>query len=202
MRVLLIAISLLIVLIFGCEQSEPIMNVLPVIHEITYLPENPDHLTSIQLWVKASDADGDLLSYSWQLNSGCALDDLDHVIIQWRPLSIGNQVVTCTVNDGIDTVSGRIVIPVLEARTSMSGLVIEDATDQILAGVSVNVEGRSTQSDSRGYYFVENLPRQVEVVIRASHPGYKQYTEQYFTHSESLVQDIRMQGAISNGPPE
>jgi len=192
MRGLSFKLLLTLVVLTNCQLSESSYNELPVLHEIRYFPKNPTHLTTIQLQAIATDADGDSLSFSWFLQSGYPFTELDNSLLRWEPTTVGNHEITCSVSDGMDTISSTIIIPVAESRSFIMGHVFDKQTGQILPGVAIEIEGNMTESDSLGSFRVEDLPRKVYVEIRANHSEYELFSVQYYTNSEGHIKDIEM----------
>lgn len=107
------------------EQTPPVSNHAPVLKSIGDKTVEIDH--SLKFTLSATDADGDLLSFSaFPLQPGMTLDPITGKF-SWNPLQAGNYLITFSVSDGKAKDSESIVIHVIAGEKPAPSVPVPDA---------------------------------------------------------------------------
>lgn len=160
----------MLLILVSCE-----INHGPTISDITCNPDSGGAGTDFYLKVYASDPDGDLLIYSWKADEGTFISFTNSSEVQWRsPVSgAGKECqVSVTISDGQKEVSRshRILLGDPELG-SIRGMINFNNIRVPIEGVSLNLGGKTTTSDSDGIFVLSGIPA-IEDTLRATKQDY------------------------------
>ena len=96
--------------------GDPTPNTQPVINSLTANPGTVLQNGTSTLTCDATDADGDYLTYSWSATGG-SITGTSSSEIWTAPSTVGSYTITCTVDDGTDSVSDTATITVHDGTT-------------------------------------------------------------------------------------
>ncbi len=122
---ILVSISLFLILV-GCKKdeapTEP-QNRLPKIESLTANPTTVLISTETTLTCIATDEDGDNLTITWASKRGSFSNGVVGVAVKWvAPSTAGKDTITATVNDGKQTIQGKleIIVGTIPASPTLS----------------------------------------------------------------------------------
>ncbi len=96
----ILCMTILLALLLGCAETEP-ANSPPVIDHFL-IPDEVDPGDTVELQIIARDADGDPLTYVWEIAHG-ELSSTTERLVKWTaPSDIKSTIISAYVNDGVN----------------------------------------------------------------------------------------------------
>jgi len=148
--IILMVVAMASFLFVGCLFTTP--NQPPVI-TTTALPDATVG-TAYTATVKATDADGDALTFTLTGPTGMVISGAG-IISGWTPTKAGIEAVTVAVTDGTDSVSAGFTITVSpvapEPELQLIGIVVDPKKMTIIAGMDEEIESVTATYEFRGF---------------------------------------------------
>ncbi len=138
------------------------VNNAPVITDLRSYPVTDVGGTEFAVKVIAHDPENDPLTYVWSCMEGEFTDGKDRSLARWQS-PVGNLDKTYSlsleISDGINKIDTILQIPVLKSPGgSLSGYTWFFGTSIYIAGVTMNIAGKSALSDSTGHFEINDIP--------------------------------------------
>ena len=168
----------------ACGDSKDLPNIENTAPEILSLlaeRESVGQGEAIDVACTAEDAEFDAMSFLWSVEVGEFYGSLDESEISWRAPEDyeGGVVITVIATDGKDESDPEsVTVQVVGDRESLSGVVSQSGTGELLEGATVAVDGFSTQTDAEGTYAIEGLSVG-NYSVEASLDGYESSVRPY-----------------------
>ena len=127
-------------------------NAAPVIEEIV-VPESVHAGSSVQLQAKTDDADGDALTYNWEVEAGTLSSETASAPTWTAPIDMGIMTVTLKISDGInapvtESITVRVIHSLIVPGEQAAGIKLGDHFDKVKA-----LYGEPEERNRIGHFF-------------------------------------------------
>ena len=114
-----------------------LQNSAPVVTEIV-IPESVHAGSSLQLQAKTDDADGDTLTYNWEVEAGLLSSETTHAPTWTVPIEMGSITVTLHISDGINepaakSITVRVIHSLIVEGKQAAGIKLGDSFVKVKA---------------------------------------------------------------------
>ncbi len=181
-----------IVLVFTtCEEIPP--NNPPVISDLVIYPSQPKAGQLVVLTGIVDDEDGDNIRYEWIASGGTFLDSLGSNPIQWQAPTVADTIdIILYASDQDDVTSETRSFYLEPGLATVAGHVVDEATDHMLNGVVINLNGTEVTTGSDGYFLFTDVLAGDNIPISASAMNYVTYADFINVQVDENIIDISM----------